>query len=90
MHVQAEYLESFDSMGNYTTLNPSLASKIWMPDIFIGNIFTFHKQGNIFQVYKQQNIQFIANEKEKNDLSWLCMRKFTIFLIIGTNLSCNP
>ncbi|XP_023344150.1 glycine receptor subunit alpha-4 isoform X2 [Eurytemora carolleeae] len=32
---KAEYLESFDSMGNYTTLNPSLASKIWMPDIFI-------------------------------------------------------
>ena len=54
MNVQAEYLESFDSMGNYTTLNPSLASKIWMPDIFIGKMFTLLKQVNNCQIYKSE------------------------------------
>ena len=34
--MQEKYLESFDSMGNYTTLNPTFAKILWMPDIFIG------------------------------------------------------
>jgi hypothetical protein len=29
-----------DSRGNYTTLNPIYAKQFWMPDIFIGKMWS--------------------------------------------------
>ena len=31
----SKYIESSDALGVYTTLNPNMAKKFWMPDIFI-------------------------------------------------------
>ena len=45
---QEKNLESWDTNGNYTTLNPSFANIIWMPDIFIGKQSTVGISGEWF------------------------------------------
>eukprot|EP00088_Acartia_fossae_P023799 TRINITY_DN2480_c0_g1_i11.p1 TRINITY_DN2480_c0_g1~~TRINITY_DN2480_c0_g1_i11.p1 ORF type:complete len:369 (+),score=71.08 TRINITY_DN2480_c0_g1_i11:26-1108(+) len=58
-----EYLESEDSYGKYTTLNPSMANNIWMPDIFIDQAKAlriptyFVKPANI-RVYNDSRIRY--------------------------------
>jgi len=58
-----KYLESFDSMGNYTTLNPTFAKILWMPDIFIDQakalrIPTYYIQPASIRVYNHSLIRY--------------------------------
>lgn len=58
-----KYLESTDSMGNYTTLNPVLAKNIWMPDIFIDQAKalrtpTYYTQPASLRVYNHSLIRY--------------------------------
>jgi cation transporter family protein len=58
-----EYLESEDSYGMYTSLNPSMANNIWMPDVFIDQAKAlriptyFVKPANI-RVYNDSRIRY--------------------------------
>lgn len=59
----ADYLESKDSRGNYTTLNPIYAKQFWMPDIFIDQAKalrtpTYYTQPASLRVYKDSTIRY--------------------------------
>jgi len=62
---KAEFLESEDSFGLYTSLNPSMANNMWMPDIFIDQAKAlrtptyFVKPANI-RVYNDSLIRYSA------------------------------
>ncbi|XP_023344214.1 glutamate-gated chloride channel [Eurytemora carolleeae] len=60
-----EYLQSFDSRGNYTNLHPSLADRIWMPDIFLDHAKTlrtptFFTKPSSLRVYNDNTIRYSA------------------------------
>jgi len=58
-----KYLESWDKFGNYTTLNPSFAKILWMPDVFIDQakalrIPTYYIQPASIRVYNHSLIRY--------------------------------
>ncbi|XP_023330045.1 glycine receptor subunit alpha-4 [Eurytemora carolleeae] len=62
---KAQYLTSRDTNGNYTNLNPSLASSIWIPDIFVDlakdmRTPTFFMKPASLRVYSDSLIRYSA------------------------------
>lgn len=61
--AKAEYLDSQDSTGPYFTLNPSHASRFWMPDVFIDQAKalrspTYYTKPASLRVYNDSTIRY--------------------------------
>ena len=60
-----KFLEFSDSLGQYTTLNPNMAHKFWMPDIFIDKAKavrkpTYFTQPASLRVYNDSTLRYSA------------------------------
>ena len=58
-----KFLDSEDSLGRYLTLNPSRASKFWMPDVFIDQakalrVPTYYTKPASLRVYNDSTIRY--------------------------------
>jgi len=58
-----KFLDSKDSLGTYLTLNPSRASKFWMPDVFIDQakalrIPTYYTKPASIRIYNDSTVRY--------------------------------
>ena len=72
--AKAEYLDSQDSTGPYFTLNPSHASRFWMPDVFIDQAKalrspTYYTKPASLRVYNDSTIRYSSRSEINYDIT---------------------
>ena len=63
MKPNDKFMDSEDSIGPYITLNPSRASKFWMPDVFIDQAKalrtpTYYTKPASLRIYNDSTIRY--------------------------------
>ena len=63
----AKYIDGEDSVGHYITLNPSEASRFWIPDVFIDQakdlrVPTYYTQPASIRIYNDSTIRYSSRQ----------------------------